>query len=221
MRGHHHGAAALRDPLEEPHDPFGRYGVEVARRLVGQQQLGIVQQRTCDHQTLLFAAREFERHLVALVLQLDHPQHFVDAAADFALVFPPRRLHHVVEVHEDVAVGEELIVLKDDPELAPQIGDVLPAEAAQVESGHFAFARNEPVLGVERLEQRAFAAADAADQIDEFASGHFEVYVCEDHLAAFGEFAGRTGAERVVGVVDGGVAQPDDDLLLHLRLHQN
>ena len=66
VRRHHHGAALRGDLLEQLHDAVGRYRVEVARGLVGQQHLRVVQQGAGDHQPLVLAAREFEGHLLAL-----------------------------------------------------------------------------------------------------------------------------------------------------------
>ena len=57
VRGHDHGTAAAGNLLEEPHDAFGRHGVEVAGGLVGQQHLRVVQQGACDDQPLLLAPR--------------------------------------------------------------------------------------------------------------------------------------------------------------------
>ena len=55
VRGHDHGTAAAGNLLEEPHDAFGRHGVEVAGGLVGQQHLRVAQQGACDDQPLLLA----------------------------------------------------------------------------------------------------------------------------------------------------------------------
>lgn len=55
VRGHDHGTAAAGDLLEKLHDAFGRHGVEVACRFVGQQHLRVVQDRAGDDQSLLLA----------------------------------------------------------------------------------------------------------------------------------------------------------------------
>ena len=70
-------------------------------------------------------------------------------------------------------------------------------------------AREQLHLGVERFEQRALAASDPSDQEDEFARGHREIDLREDHFALPDEFLLRAAAEGVVRVVDGCVPQFD------------
>ena len=148
MRGHHHGAAPRGDLPEELHDAVGRHRIEVARGLVGQEHLRVVEQRPGDDQTLLLAAREFERHLVALRRELHHVEHLLDALADLRLVAPPGGPEHVVQVEEGVAVGEQLVVLEDDADAAAQVGDVLAAQAAQVEARDISLSGKELHLGI-------------------------------------------------------------------------
>jgi hypothetical protein len=45
VRGDDDGRARAVDPVEQLHDPDGRLGVEVARRLVGEQQRRVVDER--------------------------------------------------------------------------------------------------------------------------------------------------------------------------------
>ena len=121
VRGHHHGAAAAGDLLEKLHDALGRHGVEVACRFVGQQHLRVVQDRAGDDQPLLLAPREFERHFVAFGPEVYELEHLVDPLPDLVFALPSRGFHHVIEVHEDVAVGEQLVVLEYDADPAAEV----------------------------------------------------------------------------------------------------
>ena len=217
VRRHHHGAALRGDLLEQLHDAVGRHRVEIARGFVGQQYLRFVQQGAGDHQALLFAAREFERHLVALGAESHQPQHSVDALADLLFALPARGLHHIIEVHEDVAVGEQLVVLKDDADTAAQVGDVPEAQAAQVEPGDVPLAREQLHFGIEGFEQGAFSASDATDQVYELARGDREVDFRKDHFALSQEFLFRTAAEWIVGVVNRRVAESDNIFVICLH----
>ena len=64
--GHQHGRAGPVDPVEQPHDVDARLGIEVAGRLVGQQQRRMVDERARDRDALLLAAGE----LVGVVVEL-------------------------------------------------------------------------------------------------------------------------------------------------------
>ena len=63
-------------------------------------------------------------------------------------MLPARGLHHVVKIHKDVAVGEQLVVLEDDADAAAQVGDVLAAQAAQVEARDISLSGKELHLGI-------------------------------------------------------------------------
>ena len=215
MRGHDHGTAAAGNFLEEPHDAFGRHGVEVAGGLVGQQHLRVVQQGACDDQPLLLAPREFERHFVAFGLEVYELEHLVDPFPDLVFALPSRGFHYVIKVHEDIAVGQQLVVLEYDADPAAEVGDVAAPESAQVVACHASFAGEQLHLGVEGFEQGALAAADASDQVNEFARSHTQVHIRQHHLSPAHQLLGRGAAERVVRMVDGCVFQPYDIFFAH------
>ncbi len=60
----HDRLAVVVEPLEHRHDLLGGLRVEVPGRLVGQDQLGIVDERPRDRDALLLAARELARVVV-------------------------------------------------------------------------------------------------------------------------------------------------------------
>ena len=66
MRNHHHGGAHIVDGLQQFHHFFGKFGVNVAGRLVGDDQLGAVHHGTGQRHTLLLAARKLFGQAVGL-----------------------------------------------------------------------------------------------------------------------------------------------------------
>ena len=130
-------------------------------------------------------------------------------------MFPARGLHHVIEVHEDVAVGQQLVILKHDADSAAQVGDVAPFEPSQVEAGHTAFAREQLHFGVQRFEQGAFPAPDAAEQINEFARRDAQIHIGEYHLAPLEQFGFGRAAERVVRMINSRVFQSYNVFFTH------
>ena len=80
MCGHQHGLTVLADATQKFHHFEGRIGVEVARRLVGEDDIGVVEQGAGDGDALLLAARHLVWHRFALAAQSHFGQHLVDAA---------------------------------------------------------------------------------------------------------------------------------------------
>ena len=80
--GHHHGGAGAVDPVEQLHDADAGVRVEVAGGLVGDQDLGPVDERPRDRDALLLAAGELVGHPAPLALQADQLEglghHLVD-----------------------------------------------------------------------------------------------------------------------------------------------
>ena len=73
------GAAVLVvDVLHELQDFLGRLVVERARGLVAQQQTRVFDQRATDGTTLLLAARDLARELVAMFIEAQRAQQVVD-----------------------------------------------------------------------------------------------------------------------------------------------
>jgi hypothetical protein len=80
MRGEDHNARArqLRKQVAEAHALFG---IEAGRRLVDDQELGIVQQRLCDTNSLLHASRIAAQRTFARLQQIDHREQLIDSPA--------------------------------------------------------------------------------------------------------------------------------------------
>ena len=71
VRHHDDGDAFGIERAEEGHDLFGRLAVEGARRLVGEQELGIIDERARDGDALLLPARKLARIVVHAVFEAD------------------------------------------------------------------------------------------------------------------------------------------------------
>ena len=116
--GHQHGDLPLgAQPAEIGPDALAGLGVEPDRRLVEQQDLGIVDQRPGDLEPALHARGQRPHRLVGPVGQLDQRQHFLDA-------LPPQLARHAehqpvqVEVLANRQPVVEARLLEDDAETA-------------------------------------------------------------------------------------------------------
>ena len=61
MRRHDDCRSLTVDPIQESHDPQRGLRIEVSGGLVREEELGAVHHRTCDRNTLFFAAGELMR----------------------------------------------------------------------------------------------------------------------------------------------------------------
>ena len=120
VRGDDHRRARAVDPVEQLHDPDRGLGIEVAGRLVGQQQRRVVDERARHRDALLLAAGELVGEVVQLGRQAGEAQDVGDLRADL-LARAAGDLQRVGDVVVHRAVGQQLEVLEDDPEVAPEV----------------------------------------------------------------------------------------------------
>ncbi len=113
------------------HDVPGELGIEVPRRLVGQQERWVRDQRSGDRDPLLLTPGERARPVLQPVSQTQALERAPDAGPRLA----PRSSHDLERdrhVLVDRAVLQELEVLEDHADLAAQTRDLGPADAADV-----------------------------------------------------------------------------------------
>jgi len=85
VRGDHHRHAHLIEALEEPHDFEGKLRIEIAGRLIGNQQLWSRHHRARNAHSLLFPRREFQGPVFLLAEQADLIERRAHALVDLAL----------------------------------------------------------------------------------------------------------------------------------------
>ena len=175
--------AGAVDPVEQLHDPDRRLGIEVAGRLVGQQQRRVVDERARDRDALLLAAGELVGIVVQLGREAGEAQDVGHLLAHLA-ARPAGHLQRVGDVVVDRPVRQQLEVLEDDAEVAAVVRDLLARDLGQVAPGD----RDRAVARLDLLDQQAhdrrLARAGRADEEDELAGVDRERRVLEPHVAA-------------------------------------
>ena len=137
--GHHdNGDAGVVELLENAHDFDGRFGVEVAGGLVGQEQLRAVNQGAGNGDALLLSARELVGQVVVAGGQTDDLEGMHGSLAHFFRGDAPRGVEHgQLDVFERGGAREQIEPLEDKTELlvahvgelvAVQFGDVNAVE---------------------------------------------------------------------------------------------
>src|SRR3954464_8887995 len=163
------GGAGLVDPVEQLHDPDRGDRVEVSARLVGQQQRRVVDEGAGDGDALLLATGELVGVAVELGRQADQAQGLRHLLANFGAAGADH-LQGIGDVVVDRAVGQQLEVLEDGADVAPQLRDLLLRQLADVAAGDLDRALAGGELANQHLDQRRLAAAGGPYEEDELAA---------------------------------------------------
>src|SRR3954451_19668394 len=183
VRGDHDGRAGAVDPVQQLHDPDRRLGVEVAGRLVGEQQRRVVDERARDRDTLLLAARELVGKAVELRRQAGQAQDVGDLRADL-LAAAAGHLQRVGDVGVDGPVRQQLEVLEDDAEVAAVVRRLRARDVGERAARDADRAGGRVDLLDEEAHQRRLAAAGRAHEEHELATADRERDVVDAHVAA-------------------------------------
>jgi hypothetical protein len=137
------------DVPEEPHDPAPRLQIQLARRLVGEEELGPGRQGAGDGDALLLAARELRGPVVRPAGEADEAEQLVDPAVALDRIGgeqPERDL--------DVLGGAQD---GDEPEGLEDVGHGRPSQLALIA---VAGARDVPAVDLDRPRSRPVQAPD-------------------------------------------------------------
>ena len=163
MRRQHHGRPHLVQRREQVHQPPRALRVDVAGRLVGQQQRRPRDHRPRHRHELALAHRELRRFGLDQVGEAEPAQHLRDVARDLLLrgARDPQRQRHVVERAQVLKQPE---VLEHDPDPAPDAGQrraVQPGDIAPEQ--RYGPARRR-VRQAHQAQERGLARSARADQ---------------------------------------------------------
>jgi hypothetical protein len=154
--------------VQELHDPDRRVRVEVARRLVADQERRMVDHRARDRDALLLAAGQLPRERRRLVREADERERLGHLLANRLgpVTLHLQRVRHVLGGRP---VGQELEVLEHAPEVAPEQRNLRVLEPTEVAPAD----DDPPPRRLELLEEQAndrrLARPRCADDEDELA----------------------------------------------------
>jgi hypothetical protein len=179
---HEDGRPGAVDAVEQLHDPNGRVRVEVARRLVADEERRVVDERARDRDALLLAARELVGERVRLVRETDHRQHLWHLLADRRAVLA-LHLQRVGHVLGGGAARQQLEVLEDAADVAAQHRHLRRLEAAELAAADHHLAARRLELLQQQPDQRRLPRAGGADDEHELALVDVERDVVQrDHV---------------------------------------
>ena len=185
MRNHNHQTLA-RDLADKLHDLYARHRIERARRFVGEQYFGVIDERAGDRHALHLTARKLVGAFVQFVFQSDFDQRVLRSLAAFGFG-NARDRERQFDVAEHGLVGNEVIGLEHEPD--PMISVYVPIVVFVILGGNAAddeIARGVVVKTADNVQKRGLAATGRAE------NGH-ELVLTETEGHAFQRLHGRAG----------------------------
>src|SRR5712692_543886 len=164
----HDGGAPAPDVLDEAQDLARHLLVEIAGGLVGEQEGGRLDDGAGQGSALGLALRELMRIGLGAGRQPDGLERGEGLGSDV----PAWRAEHAQDeshVLEDGAPGQQLGVLEDNADGAPQLGDLGPPERGHVEVRDLDLAFGGQLVAVEEAEQGGLARSAGAGEDGEIA----------------------------------------------------
>ncbi len=159
-----------------------RIGIEVASRLVGEDEGGAVKERPRYGDTLLLAARQLVGAFIALVNHIDLGKHLTNTLVHIYLLAPPCCLEDELEIIVDGAIGEKLEILEHDSHTTAEEWDVVRAELLEIVAGDETGLAVKGELGIESLQQARLAATDTTNDIDKLACLNLDIHIPKDNI---------------------------------------
>ena len=183
MRDHNDEAVA-GNFLEKLHDLYARCRIKRARRLVGKQNIGIVDECSRNRNSLHLSARHLARTLLELIAKSYLGERFFRSCAALCLR-DARQRERELDVREHRLVRNEVVALEDEADRV--IAVVIPI-AVEKFLGRFSIddkvAVGVTVKTADDIEHRGFSAARSTEDRNEFVPTEIQRNTAEgDHLA--------------------------------------
>jgi hypothetical protein len=152
------------------HNLVAGLGVEVAGRLVGQDDTGIIDQSPGDGDALLLAAGQLHGAVIEAIAQADHVG---QVEAPFAC--PLGQVNALVEqgnldVLDNRVLRQQVVRLKDEAQIAAaDLGQLVVVHLRNVLVAEEVLPAGRPIQTAKQIEQRGLAGARRSHEGDEFA----------------------------------------------------
>jgi hypothetical protein len=180
---HDRQPVALAQIAQQPEDQLRGRPVDLAGRLVGEQDLRLVRQRAGDRDALLLPAGELRRLLAGVLGHIDRFQQLVGPGAAGAPALAGQR-HQQLDVLARGQVWQQVAggLLPHESDLLAPVGrQLVLAEREQVLPRDLQPPGRRPVQPAERAQQGGLARAGRPDQRQHLAARHLQVKPLQRH----------------------------------------
>ena len=164
---------------ENVHDLLRHVGIEIPRRLIGNEKRRPINERSRDGDALLLAARQHPGRQITFFRQPDKLEHSVDTPPRLTRGHPdgPLAKSNIIE-HRPA--WQQLEILKHDTDSSPETREFLAAKSRDISASD----KHLPPVGnlraIEEGEQRGFSRAARARDEYKLAPPHLEIDVLEN-----------------------------------------
>jgi hypothetical protein len=165
-------------------------GIERASRLIGQDDVGAIDQGTGDADALLLTAGQLSRLVIETVGHAETGQQRNSAALTFPTAEPRVNRRHL-DIAQRAQFRQQVITLKDEAKMfAAQRGELVRIERRRFPAINQIVARGRPVEAPDHIHQRRLARAGRADDRHHVAlrDGQVDVLQHDDGVLAGLEF---------------------------------
>ena len=185
MRDHDDQPVAC-DLFQKLHDLQAGLAVQRARRLVREDDVGIVDESTRDGDTLHLSAGHLVRFLFRLLLK-PHLSQRLHGALSALLLGDACERQAELDILQDVHVRDEIVALKDEAYPAVAVGvPILVAVAGGGDAVHLDVAAGVAVQAAHDVEECGLAAAGRTENGDELALSELHGHAAEgEHALLF------------------------------------
>src|SRR5438034_1229852 len=145
--------------LEHGHDFGAGAAVEIARRLVGQQDRGSIDNRTGDGYALLFAPGKLVRMMVGSARQADQFKRLHRPIASRARAEPAGSVQHrQLNILQRRSASQQMKALKDETDfLVADVGQLIVIKARDVHALQEISSRRRAVETADEVHERGFS----------------------------------------------------------------
>ena len=173
--GHQDGHAQFIDPQQELDDLPADYRIEVARRLVRDEEARVMDKGPGNRRSLLLAAGQLVGELVSLAREADHSQHAIDSGDDL-LSRRAGDFERETDVVADGLVGQELEVLEHDADTPADLRDIPSLEPPKIAAVQKYEALGRQFVADQKLDKGGLARAGRSHEEHEVALGDHKVH---------------------------------------------
>src|SRR5438093_6737468 len=202
VRCHHQRGPEVVDPREQFDDLPARYGIEVAGRLVGDEDARAVDERARDRGALLLNTRELAREMLTPCGEADEREAALRLLAHEAPLVAGDD-EREGDILSDGLARQQLEILEHDSDLPAQPVDARPRHPSDVLPVHDDASGRGELFADEEPDERGLAGAGCADEKDEVAGVDPEVDVAQ--------------REGPIGVSLAHVVEPDQPVAFPLK----
>ena len=175
----HDDEAVAGDLLEKLHDLHARLRVKRTGRLVGKQNVGVIDKGAGDRNALHLSARHLVRLFLELIAKTDLAQR-LNGASTALVARNTRKRECKLDVREYRLVGDQVIALENEADRVVAVG--VPVAVGKFLGGatvDYQISARVAVKTADNVEHRGFATARRTEDRHEFVRAEAQAYTAE------------------------------------------